>query len=330
MKKSLYILLISLTVLACNLFATPTPQVEGTSLPPAEMNLQPLDFPELQEAPVEQPAASAILPEAIQQDQRAFVNAEQDLYVESTVFVVPAQTTRADGEIAKEIVQSRAPDAQILEEEPWFNKGQEGILVRIGGTCSADYSEGYVLVFQRRNVVVTIVACGDVSEEFIKYLADRIANRVNRPAAEDDEVAVKATIRAILTQRASSTETPTPEITLTPTKSLPRIITYAGEGLRLNEHCSEQETQRATATVTIHPDYSVTLEFNGAVTTGTPESITWRVDHNTTTVLYSIGEFSLTADYQTLTGSYITYNWNSQIGNFECGYTYTLYYQSEE
>lgn len=163
------------------------------------MNLQPQDVPDLQETPVEEPASAALLPEAIDQDQRAYVDVEQNVYIESSVIMVPERTIREPSDVAKEIVRYRNPRLQLINSGRVIVLAEKAIIIGIIGYCSANYDSGYILVFHRNNVVVVLFACGkNLGEDYVIRLAKKIdGNVIKSPTKE--EIAIRETEQAVPT-----------------------------------------------------------------------------------------------------------------------------------
>lgn len=220
MKKNLFVILIGITILACSLSpsVSPTQRVDVVFRSPRDMNLQPQDMPDLQETPVEEPATAALLPEAIDQDQRAYVNVTQNIYIESSVIMVPERTTREPSDVAKEITKSRNQRMRLLENGKVIAVGEKAIIIGIVDYCNLNNSTGYILVFYRNNIIVVIIACGDnVEQDYLVRIAQKIDGHVTVPPS-NEEIAGAKTKQVVLNSPPIVEATATPiVVVLTPT-----------------------------------------------------------------------------------------------------------------
>ena len=88
MNKILLITIIGIAIQACSFLPTNELVYRSTR----DINLQPQDVPDLTEAAVDNPPNGPLLPEAVEQNQRVYVNAFQQIYIESNVIMVPKRT----------------------------------------------------------------------------------------------------------------------------------------------------------------------------------------------------------------------------------------------
>ena len=245
MKKNLLVILIGITILACSLSpsASPTQSVDVVFRSPRDMNLQPRDVPDLEEVPVEEPSDVALLPEAIDQDQRAYISVEQNIYIESSVIMVPERTTRQPREVADEIIKYRNSRMRISGSERSSSVGEKAIIIGITGYCSSKYSDGFILVFYRNNIIVVIIACGNVDEEYVRFIAAKIENNVKAPPAPE-ELAGAETEQAVLNPQDSLTSLPSIEPTVQPTADMCESLTpeeCANNGLHFYSYSTIDE-----------------------------------------------------------------------------------------
>jgi hypothetical protein len=188
---------------------TPTARVEIIYRLPSEMNLQPQDVPELTETQVEQPAQEPLLPEAIDQSQRAYNNPSQDTNIESNVIMVPGRTVRTPDEIADVIIKKRRPDCKwIGDDEGTCNIGERCKRKRISCGCGS----GLVIIVIRSNIIAVVIGCGrGVKTDLIDRIGGIIDGRIKAPARPKVTVPPTAEVIPIVTEDVCESLNLTPE-----------------------------------------------------------------------------------------------------------------------
>jgi len=176
---------------------TPTARVEVIYRLPEEMNLHPQDVPELTETEVEQPAQEPLLPEAVDQDQVAYSDPDQDINIESNVIMVPGKTVRTPEEIADVIIKKRRPDCKWIDGDGGIcNIGERCHRKKISCGCGA----GLVTVIIRSNIIVIIIGCGrGVKADLIDRIGGKIDDRIKAPAPLKTPVPPKVEVLPIET-----------------------------------------------------------------------------------------------------------------------------------
>ncbi len=192
---------------------TPTIRVEMVFRSPRDINLQPEDVPDLQEVPVENPAQEPLIPEVIDQDQRAYVNVDQDINIESNVIMVPEQTSRTNDELYNLVVIPRRTSIQRQGKDETCDLGERcRLLPIVDSVCGP----GWVATTVRNNIIIVIFACGrGVDKERIIRLGKYIDDRIKAPPSHEEIALATQAMLTTQTEAANATLTAI-GITLTP------------------------------------------------------------------------------------------------------------------
>ncbi len=238
MNKKILLSIISLIILGCSALSPSTPQVVFRS--PRDMNLQPQDVPDLTEAPVDLPATEPLLPEAIDQDQRVYINQIQNIYIESNAIMVPEKTTRSTDDIINRVIRNRRPQIIILDQDI-IQVGDNGILISVSNDCSTQYNSGYILVLIQNNMVIVVLGCGSgLTSNYVFSLKNKISAHIATPS-QPSEVAVNDLL------------TPTPETITGPLTETP-ITGQPSECIQFNltpEECGNLGLHNFTVQISV-------------------------------------------------------------------------------
>ena len=195
MKKHFLLATIVLIALACSSISlpigfTPTPVYTPTPIStptpivifksPAEMNLQPGDISNLVPADVVSPDDTPLLPDATNQNQRAFKSASEDIFIESDVYLMPTISQYSISAIYDFVVPKRRPGAKRTGSEQPANIGNQSTIIQITASCGP----GYVLISKQSNVIVVIIGCGQaVNPSLITQIGRVVDHRLTVSAA---------------------------------------------------------------------------------------------------------------------------------------------------
>lgn len=211
MSLSLLVALVFSSLTACAPRSTPLPPAPDTPTPqqviifrsPRDMNLQTGEVPDLQETPVENPAAEPLLPEAIDQDQRAFVNIDLDIHIESNVIMVPEQTTRSDDDLYEQVVIPRRPGVQRQGKDEGCELGERCRIIYI---IDPGCGPGLVLIVLRGNMITVLIGCGrGADRDRITRAGAKIDEHIQAPPRPEEIALATAAPQRTQTQAAQAT-----------------------------------------------------------------------------------------------------------------------------
>ena len=219
MNKKILLPLLSIILLACSItapFTAATPITQVVFRSPREMNLQSMDVPDLTETNVEVPATEALLPETIDQDQRAYTNQTQNVYIQSNAIMVAEKPSLTTGEIINHVVRRNRPEIVVLNTER-VQIGEIGEMFPVNGYCSNAHNAGYILVVRRNNMVIVLIACGsEVTRDDVLRWGQIIDGHIRAPAQPSEVASSEIPAPTPTALPVTNTETPTPAPLLDP------------------------------------------------------------------------------------------------------------------
>jgi hypothetical protein len=154
---------------------TATPMIIYKS--PKEMNLREGEIPDLMSETIENPDETPLLPEATDQNQRAFKDVNKNTKIETNVYMLPSTPQRSLSEVYDLVVTERRPNFTKTGYDKVLSFSDAGILIQGSDTCGSSY----VLIFYRSNIVNVILGCGDdLSENLMIEIASTIDGHITK------------------------------------------------------------------------------------------------------------------------------------------------------